>query len=213
MFKKLVLSCLLSPLATVAIGANAQASGRVCFYEDDNFGKASFCLTGGQRVNNLHDTGFWNDRISSVSVEGNLSVNMCTDSEFRGACTTITQTVNSMWSLGANWNDSVSSISVADNDYYPPQPPPPPPPPHGPYPPPHGPYPPYPPPHGPYPPPHGPYPPYPPPQPRGVVCYAQNMRGQQFQARGWDTQRTQYEAMNECMRYSRRCQPLGCQSF
>lgn len=129
MFKKLALFVCLTQLG---LAAAANASGRVCFYEDMNFGKASFCLSGGQQINNLHDYGFWNDRISSVYVEGNLSVNMCTDSLFRGACTTIYQTVPNMWSLGANWNDTVSSISVTDNDYYPPNPPPPP----GPYPPP-----------------------------------------------------------------------------
>lgn len=119
MFKKLAVLCLLTTLGYIA---DAQASGRVCFFEDMDYRKASFCLVGGQVINNLHDMGFWNDRISAVSVEGNLAVNMCTDSQFRGACTTIYDSISNMWVLGANWNDTVSSISVTDNDYYQPQP-------------------------------------------------------------------------------------------
>jgi hypothetical protein len=47
---------------------------------------------------------------------------------------------------------------------------------------------------------------------RGVVCFAQNGRGQQFQARGWDVRNTQYQAMNECYSVSRRCFEMGCRT-
>ncbi len=46
-----------------------------------------------------------------------------------------------------------------------------------------------------------------------VVCYAQNRRGQYFQAVGRFPQMVQRQAMNRCFQVSRQCRPLGCRWF
>lgn len=51
------------------------------------------------------------------------------------------------------------------------------------------------------------------PRPGRFVCYARNLRGQTFRAVGPNRQWAQQRAMNECYRFSRRCQPAGCQRF
>lgn len=43
-----------------------------------------------------------------------------------------------------------------------------------------------------------------------AICYAQNARGQQFSWVAWSSVVAQSEAMNQCYRYSRRCESLGC---
>jgi len=44
----------------------------------------------------------------------------------------------------------------------------------------------------------------------GAVCFAKNLRGQRFEARGYDARDAQWHAMQECRRVSERCFELGC---
>ena len=53
---------------------------------------------------------------------------------------------------------------------------------------------------------------YPQPQQR-VACYAQNRRGEIFQAIGYDVYRTQADAMNQCYDYSVACAEAGCRYY
>lgn len=59
--------------------------GRVCFYEDVNFRGRSFCVRPGERQRSL---GNWNNRISSIAVEGRrTNVDVCTERNFRNCST------------------------------------------------------------------------------------------------------------------------------
>lgn len=45
------------------------------------------------------------------------------------------------------------------------------------------------------------------------VCYARNWRGETFRGMGPDPRWAEQRAMDECYRYSRRCEPIGCDRF
>ena len=49
--------------------------------------------------------------------------------------------------------------------------------------------------------------------PQRIACYAQDRRGQYYQAVGYDTYRTQRQATNECYMYSRFCADMGCRYY
>lgn len=64
--------------------------GRACFFEDANFRGRSFCLRQGEQERNL---GRWENRITSISIEGRSTVvEACTDRNFRN-CSTFTRNV------------------------------------------------------------------------------------------------------------------------
>lgn len=89
----------------VTIGRRAQ--GQVCFYEHVNYRGASFCARPGERDRRLN--GFWNDRISSIRVQGNASAVVCEDFGFNGRCARVDSNIRR---LGGRNNDVISSYRV-----------------------------------------------------------------------------------------------------
>lgn len=83
----------------------------VCFYDKSNFGGASFCLEPGDVQEKLSSK--WNDRISSVTVTGDISVDLCSDAGLYGVCTTLSSDVKS---LPAKLNNKVSAIEVSEEE-------------------------------------------------------------------------------------------------
>ena len=86
--------------------------GRACFYQDVNYGGASFCLDEGQQEVNLAQYPGWNDIISSIWMDNGISVTICINANFNG-CTDIVgnyPNLGNVW--GANWNDTISSMRV-----------------------------------------------------------------------------------------------------
>lgn len=83
----------------------------VCFYDKANFSGASFCLEPGELQNKLSSK--WNDRISSLEVTGDISVDLCSDQGLYGICGTFTSDSKS---LPAKLNNKVSSIEVSEEE-------------------------------------------------------------------------------------------------
>lgn len=80
--------------------------GRACFFEDANFRGRSFCLRQGEQERNL---GRWENRITSISVEGRSTlVEACTDRNFRN-CSTFTRDVPI---LNFMLQQNISAVSV-----------------------------------------------------------------------------------------------------
>lgn len=80
--------------------------GRACFYEDVQFRGRSFCLRQGESDASL---GRWENRISSIAVEGrSTTVLVCTDRGFRN-CSTFTRDVPV---LNFMLQQNVSSVRV-----------------------------------------------------------------------------------------------------
>lgn len=82
--------------------------GEVCLHEGANFSGASVCLTSGTVSRDLVLLG-WDNRISSVSINGNVSVNLCRDRDFASYCEKI---VESQASMNRLLNNSASSFQV-----------------------------------------------------------------------------------------------------
>jgi hypothetical protein len=80
--------------------------GTVCFYEHVNYQGARFCARPGQA--NARLMGAWNDRISSIRIQGRASLTVCEHWDFGGRCMTLT---SSRSSLGG-FNDLISSYRV-----------------------------------------------------------------------------------------------------
>jgi uncharacterized protein YraI len=79
---------------------------RVCFYEDVNFRGRSFCARPGESQRTL---GNWNNRISSIAVEGRSTrVDVCTERNFRN-CSTFNGDVPV---LNRMLQQNISSLSV-----------------------------------------------------------------------------------------------------
>lgn len=81
----------------------------VCFYDKSNFGGASFCLEPGQVMNKLPTS--WNDRISSLTIEGDITVDLCSDKNLYGTCGTFSSDSKN---LPAKLNNKASSIEVSE---------------------------------------------------------------------------------------------------
>lgn len=64
--------------------------GTICFYDGTNYSGASVCLDSGHVARDLLLLG-WDNRISSVSIEGAVSVNLCRDREFTSYCELIAE--------------------------------------------------------------------------------------------------------------------------
>ena len=79
----------------------------VCFYDKANFGGSSFCVEGEDTVNRL--PGNWNDRISSIEIIGDLTVDLCTEKNLYGACGTFS---SSRSSLPGALNNKASSYEI-----------------------------------------------------------------------------------------------------
>ncbi len=81
-------------------------AAQVCFYNGNNYTAQSFCVAPGTSVNNL--AGFWNNKISSIKVQGGASVTICEHPGFGGFCNTWNANVPSLGFL----NNKISSYQV-----------------------------------------------------------------------------------------------------
>jgi len=83
--------------------------GRVCFYENANYAGQSFCMDAGQQNYNL--AGFFNDRISSISIDGDIQVTVYADANFSGQSLVVNGNMANLNDTGF-WNDRISSIDT-----------------------------------------------------------------------------------------------------
>lgn len=83
----------------------------VCFFDKANFGGASFCMEPGDVANKLPSS--WDNRISSLTLEGDISVDLCADKSLFGLCGTFSADTKS---LPAKLNNKVSSIEVSEEE-------------------------------------------------------------------------------------------------
>lgn len=88
-----------------------ESFAEVCFFDKANFSGASFCLGAGEVESKLSSK--WNDRISSLTVEGDISIDLCTDRGLYGLCGTFTSDTRS---LPAKLNNRVTSIEVSEEE-------------------------------------------------------------------------------------------------
>ena len=95
------------------------ANGAVCFFENGNYGGASFCADADSNWVG----GTWNDRISSVKVKPGYQVQLFDDINYGGATKTFSADTPA---LPADFNDKASSLKVAKTGTTPPVPPTPP---------------------------------------------------------------------------------------
>lgn len=87
-------------------GAPSSRSGQVCFFEDFDYRGRSFCVADGD--NTRYVGNFWNDRIRSARVEGNISATVCTGTNYSGRCGVIDRSVRNLGML----SDNISSYYV-----------------------------------------------------------------------------------------------------
>ncbi len=59
---------------------------QICFFDGANYTGASFCVDAG--TSNTQLAGFWNDRISSVTVPAGSTVTVCRNASYGGPCRT-----------------------------------------------------------------------------------------------------------------------------
>ncbi len=90
------------PSVTLAMGDEA------CFYRFRNQQVLLFCLPVGTTVENLIGSGY-NEKISSISLNGVSSVTLCAQPNFWGLCETFTE---SQSSLPPMLDNRVTSIEV-----------------------------------------------------------------------------------------------------
>lgn len=81
----------------------------VCFYDKSNFGGQSFCMEPGDVANKLPAN--WDNRISSLTIEGDISVDLCSDKNLYGTCGTFSSDSKN---LPAKLNNKVSSVEVSE---------------------------------------------------------------------------------------------------
>ncbi len=81
--------------------------GEVCFFDRPNFRGSSFCVAEGESADRLPRS--WNDRISSISVDRDLYVEVCRDTYLEGSCTEYDRDVER---LPSRLNDRISSFEV-----------------------------------------------------------------------------------------------------
>lgn len=88
---------------------------RVTFYEHADFRGASFTLEPGDDVENLtrvrlSNGADANDRISSIRIDGGLTVLVYRDARFRGGVLRLTHDVRNLAESERDWNDTISSV-------------------------------------------------------------------------------------------------------
>jgi hypothetical protein len=76
------------PLAHAFLDFKGTGPGRVCFYEGRNFSGTPFCGGPGYEVRDLL-LEHLDNRFSSVSIEGNVSVIACRDRDLKSYCVRI----------------------------------------------------------------------------------------------------------------------------
>lgn len=83
--------------------------GEVCFFEEFDYRGRSFCVGEGNSTRFIER--FWDNRIRSARVEGNVEATVCTDSNFAGRCAVIDRSVRNLGML----SDDISSYWVSRN--------------------------------------------------------------------------------------------------
>lgn len=87
-----------------------------CFYKDAHFRGDYFCMRIGESFDSL-PSGF-NDKISSIRLQGRVRVTLYNDDQFRGISLTVDRSVEDLSHIRKQddphktWNDRVSSIRV-----------------------------------------------------------------------------------------------------
>lgn len=84
-----------------------QPAGQICFYEEFDYRGRSICVRDGRSVRYIER--FWDNRIRSARVEGNIEATVCTDANFRGRCAVIDRSVRNLGML----SDDISSYWVS----------------------------------------------------------------------------------------------------
>lgn len=80
---------------------------RACFYENANYGGASFCIEPGQTYAVMPTN--WDNRITSIEVEASHSVQVCRDNNFGGWCEQLTTDVPQLF---GDRNNAISSVRM-----------------------------------------------------------------------------------------------------
>ncbi|WP_048648068.1 peptidase inhibitor family I36 protein [Nitratireductor soli] len=81
--------------------------GRACFFEHADFRGASICFDAGEGTARLPQQ--WNDRISSIRLEGRAQARVCQHENFGGWCETVR---GDAARFSERHNDEISSIEV-----------------------------------------------------------------------------------------------------
>ena len=79
----------------------------ICFYQQANFKGPNFCVEAGDE--SAHIAGNFDDNIESILVEGDISVEVCSEPGFDGDCVTIDHSVKK---LPYALRNDISSFSV-----------------------------------------------------------------------------------------------------
>lgn len=96
-----------TPWFGTTIGGGTTPTGRVCFYENANYGGASLCADADSSWVGTA----WNDRASSVKVQAGYEVQLYRDVNYGGGFITVTGDVPDLGARG--FNDQTSSFKVA----------------------------------------------------------------------------------------------------
>lgn len=88
-------------------GDDEEEIAEVCFYDKVNFGGQSFCVEGEDTNKKL--TSYWNDRISSIEITGDLTVDLCSEKNLYGACGTFS---SSRSSIPGGLNNKATSYEI-----------------------------------------------------------------------------------------------------
>lgn len=78
-----------NPFHGTVSGIGRGGPGSVCFHDGPNYSGSSVCLPSGAVARDLILLG-WDNRVSSISIEGKVSVNICRDREFTSYCELVT---------------------------------------------------------------------------------------------------------------------------
>lgn len=95
-----------TPWFSNTIGNGSTPSGRVCFYENANYGGASFCSD----ADSSWVGSAWNDRASSMKVVAGYQAQLFRDVNYGGGSVTVSGNVPDLGAQG--FNDAVSSFKV-----------------------------------------------------------------------------------------------------
>ena len=97
-----------SPLTLAPFPYKWGGPGFICLYEGHNYSGQSLCFNSGSRVRDLLLLGADN-RFSSVSIEGNVSVMLCRDRDYHSYCERLN---DSQGVLQGFLDNNVSSVWV-----------------------------------------------------------------------------------------------------
>ncbi|WP_196257901.1 SH3 domain-containing protein [Pelagibacterium limicola] len=82
-------------------------AGQICFFEEFDYRGRSLCVNEGASARFIER--FWDNRIRSARVEGNVEATVCTQSNFAGRCAVIDRSVRNLGML----SDDISSYWVS----------------------------------------------------------------------------------------------------